>query len=106
MKRKEIAEFEAKAKDASELLTAMANQNRLLILCHLLQGETSVNALAEAIGMSQSALSQQLAKLRALKIVETRRDGQLIHYRLSAPEVEKVLETLYGIYCAPKNAVA
>ncbi|MCR4268533.1 metalloregulator ArsR/SmtB family transcription factor [Nitratireductor sp. ZSWI3] len=103
MKRKDTAQFAARARDASELLTAMANQNRLMILCHLLEGEASVSALADAVGMSQSALSQQLAKLRALRLVDTRREGQQIHYRLAASEVERVLETLYGIYCKPQE---
>ncbi|CAN0656789.1 winged helix-turn-helix transcriptional regulator [Nitratireductor aquimarinus] len=100
MNENDIAAFESKARQASDLLKAMANQNRLMILCHLLDGEASVNALAEAVGMSQSALSQQLGKLRALGLVETRRDGQQIYYSLAAQEVEQVLQTLYGIYCA------
>jgi len=89
------------ARQASELLDAMANQKRLMILCLLLDGEVSVNDLAERVGMSQSALSQQLGKLRALKLVDTRREAQQIFYRLASSEVERVLETLYGIYCTP-----
>lgn len=104
MNENDIAAFESKARQASDLLKAMANQNRLMILCHLLDGEASVNALAEAVGMSQSALSQQLGKLRALGLVETRRDGQQIYYSLAAKEVEQVLQTLYGIYCASGKA--
>lgn len=104
MNENDIAAFESKARQASDLLKAMANQNRLMILCHLLDGEASVNALAEAVGMSQSALSQQLGKLRALGLVETRRDGQQIYYSLAAQEVEQVLQTLYGIYCASGKA--
>lgn len=87
------------AREASELLDAMANEKRLMILCMLLDGEIAVNDLAERVGMSQSALSQQLAKLRALKLVDTRREAQQIYYRLSSANVERVLETLYGIYC-------
>lgn len=98
MKSVELAPM---ARQASELLDAMANQKRLMILCVLLDGEVSVNDLAERVGMNQSALSQQLAKLRALKLVETRREAQQIFYRLASSEVERVLETLYGIYCAP-----
>ena len=89
------------AREASELLLAMANEKRLKVLCHLLDGETSVNELAEIVGMNQSALSQQLAKLRGLKLVATRREAQQIYYRLASPEVEKILQTLYGIYCDP-----
>ena len=96
MKSSDIAPM---AREASELLDAMANEKRLTILCMLLDGEITVNDLAERVGMSQSALSQQLAKLRALKLVDTRREAQQIHYRLSSANVERVLETLYGIYC-------
>ena len=96
MKSSDIAPM---AREASELLDAMANEKRLTILCMLLDGEITVNDLAERVGMSQSALSQQLAKLRALKLVDTRREAQQIYYRLSSANVERVLETLYGIYC-------
>ena len=85
--------------EAAELLAAMANPNRLLILCHLTNGEMPVLELAARVGMSQSALSQQLAKLRALKLVTTRREGRTIKYRVASPEVERLLETLYEMYC-------
>lgn len=98
-------EMEPVAREASELLSAMANEKRLLILCYLLKGETSVNVLAEKVGMNQSALSQQLSKLRALKLVDTRREAQQIHYRLASSPARQLLETLYGIFCAPdRNA--
>ena len=86
--------------EAAELLAAMANANRLLILCHLSNGELPVLELADRVGMSQSALSQQLAKLRALKLVTTRREGRAIKYRVASPEVERLLQTLYDMYCA------
>ena len=89
------------ARDASELLAAMANEKRLMILCRLLEGEINVNDLAEKVEMNQSALSQQLAKLRALKLVETRRSAQQVYYRLASTEVESILQTLYGLYCDP-----
>ncbi len=93
--------LDANAREAAGLLAAMANENRLRILCRLLEGEVSVNELAEQIGMTQSALSQQLGKLRALRLVDTRRDARQIYYRLASSEVSRVLETLYGIYCEP-----
>lgn len=93
-------EMEPVAREASELLTAMANEKRLLILCQLLKGEMSVNVLAEKVGMNQSALSQQLSKLRALKLVDTRREAQQIYYRLTSSPARQLLETLYGIFCA------
>jgi DNA-binding transcriptional ArsR family regulator len=92
-------DMEKMSREASELLTAMSNQKRLMILCHLLDGEVSVNELAQRVGMNQSALSQQLAKLRALKLVDTRREAQQIHYRLASDEATRVLSTLHGIYC-------
>ncbi|MET3649166.1 DNA-binding transcriptional ArsR family regulator [Phyllobacterium ifriqiyense] len=94
--------MDKKARQASELLLAMANEKRLMILCHLVDCEMTVTNLADLVNMNQSALSQQLAKLRALKLVETRRDAQQIYYRLASQEVERILHTLYGIYCDPE----
>lgn len=96
-----IRELEPRADDAAELLGAMANPKRLLILCHLLGQELSVGELSELVGLAQSPLSQHLSKLRALKLVAARRDGQSVRYRLASEEVAKVLTTLHGIYCAP-----
>ena len=99
-----IAELEPRADEAVELLAAMANTKRLLILCHLLGQELSVGELAERVELAQSPLSQHLSKLRALKLVAARRDGQSIRYRLASDEVAKVLTTLHGIFCEPANA--
>lgn len=96
-----VDDMDRVADEASELLLAMANPNRLMILCRLLEGECTVTSLAERVGMSQTAVSQHLAKLRALKLVATRRSAQQIFYRLSSQNVERVLETLHGIYCTP-----
>jgi DNA-binding transcriptional ArsR family regulator len=79
----------------------MANTKRLMVLCNLLEGEKSVGELTKIVGLSQGALSQHLAKMRALDLVATRRDAQTIHYRLSSEEVRAVLETLYRLFCAP-----
>lgn len=103
MHNRKITELDRMAQEASELLAAMASEKRLMILCHLLEGETNVNDLADLVSMSQSALSQQLAKLRALRLVETRREAQQVYYRLASEEVERVLQTLYGIYCDPET---
>ncbi len=91
--------LDAHARDAAGLLAAMASENRLRVLCRLLDDEMSVGDLADQVGMNQSALSQQLSKLRALRLVETRRDARQIYYRLASAEVRQVLETLHGIYC-------
>lgn len=96
-----IAELAPRADEAAELLAAMASPRRLLILCNLLNEELSVNELAERVALGQSPLSQHLSKLRALKLVATRRDGQMILYRLASENVARVLATLHGIYCAP-----
>lgn len=96
-----LATLEAKAEEASIILSAMANAKRLMVLCNLLEGEKSVGQLAEIVGLSPAALSQHLGKMRALRLVETRRDGQIIYYRLASTEVREILQTLYRLYCAP-----
>ena len=99
-------ELTAKAAEAARLLTALANESRLMILCELVEGERSVGTLVEAVGLTQSALSQHLAKLRAAGIVATRRDAQTIYYRLASEAAGSVMTTLAEIYCrrapAPK----
>jgi DNA-binding transcriptional ArsR family regulator len=91
------------AGEAAELLSAMANPKRLMILCMLANGEMPVNAIASALGASQALVSQHLARLRALKLVETRREAQTISYRLASPEVRRIIATLAEIYC-PRGA--
>lgn len=98
-----LSVLEARAEEAAALLSSMANAKRLLVLCHLVERECSVGDLAVVAGLNQSALSQHLGKMRLQGLVTTRREGQTIYYRLASPEVRKVLETLYGIYCAPSD---
>ncbi|MBR7651541.1 ArsR/SmtB family transcription factor [Brucella oryzae] len=88
---------------AADFLSALANNKRLLILCKLLHNEMSVGALAKAIDLSQSALSQHLAKLRALDLVSTRRDAQTIYYMVSSPHIELMLSTLSSLYMSPTS---
>lgn len=78
----------------AEILSALGNERRLLIMCHLLNGEISVGKIAEKVSLSQSALSQHLAKLRALGLVQTRRDGQTIYYSSKSAKAERILRTL------------
>lgn len=96
-----IHPLEAKAEEVAVMLAAMANPKRLLVLCTLVEGERSVGELAEIVRLSPAALSQHLGKMRALRLVATRRDGQTIYYSLASAEVRAVLETLYRVYCAP-----
>lgn len=96
----DLSRMEQNADQASQLLTAMANPKRLLILCNLLDQELNVSQLAERVHLAQSPLSQHLSKLRAWGFVKTRRDGQQVNYSLQSDDVRQVLSTLYGIYCS------
>ena len=81
------------------MLRVLANEDRLLLLCQLTQGEACVSELEEMLGIRQPTLSQQLSVLRAEEIVSTRREGKKIFYQVSDPRVVSVLGTLYGLYC-------
>lgn len=94
----QIQQFEGSADRASTLLKAMSNRNRLLILCQLQEGEKSVGTLEKLIGLSQSALSQHLARLRRDNLVTTRREAQTIYYSLQGIESCAVISTLYELY--------
>ncbi|NUH64987.1 helix-turn-helix transcriptional regulator [Sulfitobacter sp. S0837] len=85
---------------AAALMTMLASEARLQILCRLLDGERSVGDLAEVCGVSQSTMSQQLKKLKEAGMVEGRRAGQTIFYSIKGHEAAAVLETLHGLYCA------
>lgn len=92
--------LQAKAGAVAGLLGALANDRRLLILCNLVEeGEATVGALADAVGLSQSALSQHLARMREEGIVTFRRDAQTLWYRIADPRVESLLATLHRLYC-------
>jgi len=95
----DLSEMKDNATKASELLKVMANQSRLMILCNLLDGEKSVQELQEPVGLSQSALSQQLAVLRGQQLVTTRRVAQSVFYSIASAEAETVIGTLYDLYC-------
>jgi ArsR family transcriptional regulator, virulence genes transcriptional regulator len=102
-----IAVLEEKAAEVAGVLRMLANEKRLLILCHLAkEGEISVTPLAELVGLSQSALSQHLARLREDGFVATRRESQVLHYRISDARVGQLLGALYEIYCAERAEVA
>ena len=95
-----IGQLASKAGKAARLLKLLANESRLLILCRLvIAGEMSVGDLADAVELSQSALSQHLAKMREDGLVATRREAQKVFYRIADPNAERLLVLLKDIYC-------
>lgn len=96
----DVNAFADKAEDVAQTLKALGNGKRLQILCKLVEaGEMNVGTLAEEVSLSQSALSQHLAKMRAENLVATRRDSQTIWYRLADDKIESLMASLYRIYC-------
>ena len=97
----DLATFEANATMVATMLRALANERRLMVLCKLVEwGEGSVGALAEAIGLSPSATSQHLAKMRDEGLVAFRREGQTLWYRIAEPRIELLLAYLHKLYCS------
>ena len=90
------------AERAADLMKALSSEKRLMILCQLAEGETSVGELARRLGLRQSAVSQQLALLRKDGLVAPRREAQTIYYSLAGAEAGRVIALLYEIYCAPQ----
>ena len=95
--------METAADSASELLKALANRHRLLIICQLIDGERSVGDLAEFLGLRDSTVSQHLALLRRDGLVAARRDAQTIYYSITSDPAREVLTALYRVFCAPSN---
>ena len=91
------------AAEAAGLMNALGNESRLMILCMLAEGEHSVGELNAAIPLSQSALSQQLARLRHQGLVQTRRESQTIFYSLGEGPAERVIRLLHDLYCAEED---
>ena len=89
------------AHQAEAFLKALANRNRLLILCHLVDGERTVGELEEALRLRQPTLSQQLARLREDGLVATRRESKNIFYSIASPEAEDIIGRLYELFCSP-----
>lgn len=86
------------------MLKALANENRLMILCQLIGSEMTVGELTARIGLSQSAMSQHLAVLRRDALVETRREAQTIYYTLADQRAARVIQLLYDIYCSTQES--
>lgn len=99
-----LADFMQQAADAVALLKALSHENRLLILCILCKGERTVGELEGILQLQQAIVSQQLARLRADGVVESRREGRQIYYSIANPLVQDVVALLYRMYCSPKAA--
>jgi DNA-binding transcriptional ArsR family regulator len=100
----DLVTFEANAAAVAALLRALGNQRRLMIMCKLAEhGEMTVGDLAGQVALSQSALSQHLAKLRDENLVAFRREAQSAWYRIADPRCEDLMATLYRLYCSDKD---
>jgi ArsR family transcriptional regulator, virulence genes transcriptional regulator len=95
--------FAAQAQQAAALLRALGHEARLMVLCQLIAGEHSAGALQRGSGLSQSALSQHLARLRHEGLVTTRRDAQTIYYCLADDRAAQILETLAKLFCPNRS---
>ncbi len=95
----DIPQLKRSADEASQLLKALANPDRLLLLCQLTQGERNVSELERLLGIQQPTLSQQLSVLRREGLVSTRREGKQIYYRISSSEALAIINTLYQLFC-------
>ena len=94
-----IASMRKAAAKVTGVLRSLANEDRLLLLCHLSQGERCVGELEDLVDLHQPSLSQQLGVLRAEGLVRTRREGKRIYYSVARPDVLALLNTLYELYC-------
>lgn len=90
------------AREASIFLKALSHEARLVILCLLIEGEKSVTEIEQTLALRQPAVSQQLARLRADRLVEARREGKNIYYSIARPEVRQVIEALHDTFCEPR----
>ncbi len=97
----DIGEMRVAACDASQFLKSMSNEDRLMLLCYLSQGEYSVSELEEKTGIMQPTLSQQLGVLRNEDLVDTRRDGKRIFYSIKSQKVLTLLQCMYELFCKP-----
>ena len=103
MEKVDLAELQRAAAAASSLLKVLANQDRLLLLCQMTQGEYCVSELEELTGVRQPTLSQQLTVLRDEAMVSTRREGKQIYYQIASTEAMAVMQVLYEQFCRPRK---
>lgn len=95
----EMEEMVSSATTASNFLKAIGHEGRLMILCHLVNGEKSVTELENLLSARQAAVSQQLARLRLEGLVQTRRDGKAIYYSLTDDRAKRIMEVVYDLFC-------
>lgn len=98
----EMAEMKAKVGDASAFLKTLSNPDRLLIACALVDGERSVRALEDTLGIRQPGLSQQIAGLRDAGLISGRKEGKQVFYRLADPRVQTFITTMHQLFCKPQ----
>lgn len=103
IKAQQIMQLNERASEAATLLSRLANPDRLLILCLLVNDEKNVSQIGEESGIVQPTLSQQLTVLRKDGLVQTRRSGKYVYYRLENPDVLAIMQTLYQVFCAPQE---
>ncbi|MCO6184911.1 helix-turn-helix transcriptional regulator [Rhizobium sp. L1K21] len=95
----ELETFAESAGRASAFLKAISHEARLMILCILAEGEKSVTEIESILGLQQAVVSQQLARLRQEDVVETRREGRQIYYRIANPDIHGIINALYSMFC-------
>lgn len=100
-----IGQMQKNISQAEALLKQLANANRLMVLCHLISGEKTSGELAEMVGLSPSALSQHLARLREAGLVESDKRGLMVYYRICSMEVQALLSVLHLIYCRTTSII-
>lgn len=98
----DLSQMQESAVEAEQLLKTLANSHRLLILCHLVAGELTVGELEQQLNLSQSSLSQHLARMRRCGVLACRKEGTNVYYYVANSHALQVLQTLHGIYCSPK----
>ncbi len=99
-----LSDFQANALEVADILRALANERRLMILCKLVEkGEATVGTLVAEVGISQSALSQHLGRMRDEGVVTFRRESQTLWYRIADPRIEQLMAELYRLFCHQKK---
>jgi len=98
----ELDDLKVRAGEVAELLKTMAHQDRLMVLCQLIEGEVGVAQLQENSALSQSAFSQQLSVLRKNGLVQVRKESQQVFYSLADPRVKELIGSLHSIFCVEK----